>query len=210
MGYLEILALAVALGADCFSVCLGLGMGAGPPRRIAPLSLLFGTAQGALVASGFKAADALHAVIHSEAWRRAAGGWLQGVEPEALHDHLHWLFSLAGAAVLAGLGVNLIAGALRRREGVPVRVYRGRRGLVALVLSANVDAFAAGIGIGMIDGAMLAAVALLMAATGASLSALGMKAGRRLRGNVGRFAQPLGGCVLLLLALRAACAAVAG
>lgn len=210
MGYFEIIALAVALGADCFSVCLGLGLNAITPRRVAAMSLLFGATQGALVASGFEAADALHAIIHSEAWNRAAGGWLQGVDPRVLHDHLHWFLSLGGGTVLAGLGVNLIVSAYRNLDDLPVRVYRGRKGLLALAVSANVDAFAAGVGIGMLDGVMIATVTLLMVIIASCLSALGLKAGRSLRGSAGRAAQPVGGCILILLALRAIYSVVLG
>lgn len=116
---------------------------------------------------------------------------------------VRWTLSAAGATVLLAIGVGLISEALSgspRREG---RVYKGRIGLLLVGVSVNVDAFSAGLGLGMLDKILLPLVVGVMVVVGGSLCRLGFEAGSKVGRRIGKIAHPLGGALVILVALKA-------
>lgn len=194
MGLVEIFALALALGADCFSVCLGLAMDPGTPRRALFLSLLFGGLQGGLMALGYQAATAIEWLIR---WK--------------LQQDLHWILGAAGTTVLLAVGIGLISDFLAKGAlAKEVRLLRGLPGMVLVGLSVNVDAFSAGAAMGMLDEIFLPGAVAVMSVVGSGLSRLGFEAGTMAGQKAGRIAQGLAGGLIVLVALKALAGLFAG
>lgn len=203
MGTLEIAGLALALGADCLSVCIGLGMERSGSSRLLRLSALLGIVQSSLFLLGYQAAAAFHALLHiSGVLERILGSWFETLGPSLVHDRVHVALSVGGAAVLAVLGANMIASSIESLPSVDVRVRRGRIGLLLIAVMVNVDSVTAGFGLGMLDGIDLPAVAGLMAIVGGTMAWIGLSAGQTIGRRAGRFAQPIGGAILLAIAAR--------
>lgn len=202
MGLAELVIMALALGADSFSVCLGLGTEPITRRRLAWLAVFFGFAQGSLVTGGFQASQVLPIIMSFfQAGEHFVRHWVGMIGPGAFHDHMQWVVSFIAAVVLAAIGINLIA-SLKTRHAVDARIYRGPVGLAALALSVNLDSFTAGIALGMLDHAMIFVVAIVMTSVGMAVSALGLGLGRGLSARAGRLASPAGGTLLLIIAGR--------
>lgn len=199
VGLWEIVGLAIALGADSFSVCLGLGMER-LPKRPAAIGIVMGGAQGAFVVFGYLAALAIHAALHTPWILTLLSQKMAVVQPDHLHDELHALLTAAGALVLAGVGINLIVDFLRR-DSARSKAWHGR-GLVAVALSVNVDAISAGVALGMFEIPGLLLVAGITFGVGALLSWAGLRAGRGIGRRAGSLAQPVGGIILLIVALQ--------
>lgn len=195
---MEWLALAVALGADTFSVSLGLGVDNPTPRRLLLVPLFFGAVQGILVSGGYGVARGVHWLFHRFplAFDRGLFGGF-----ERFHAGLHVVFSLVGALALLALGVRLAFPGRSRGEGMRIPFFRGRIGLILLALSVNLDSVTAGWGLGMLERELHLFAAAGMALVGGGLSGLGLKAGKRFGEGLGRFAQPIGGTILIFLAL---------
>lgn len=197
LGTWEIAGLAIALGADCFSVSVGLGLDAPRSRRAVAMVSLFGVIQGALFIMGYLVAAAIHWALHYE--ELMEGLRADSIRLEAIHDEVHWLLAFIGGCVLLLVGVNLIASSFKVNESRTV--WHGMGGLVTIAFVVNADAFSAGLGTGMFDGVRLTQVAAIMTAAGSTLSVLGLLMGQRLGRGVGRIAQPIGGVILVMIAL---------
>lgn len=204
MGLAEIFALALALGTDCFSVCLSLALERGRPKRTLLLSVLFGGLQGALVALGYQVAAGIRWLLHSDWIGEALTAWLPFADtPEELRQTLHWTLSALGATVLMAIGVSLISEWLSGSHPGEGRLVRGRLGLLLVGVTVNIDAFTAGVGLGMLDGILLALVVGVMSVVGGSMCRLGFEAGTKVGRRIGWIAQPLGGGLIILVALKA-------
>lgn len=203
MGALEIALLALALGADCFSVCIGLGMDRAGEPRLFELSALLGLVQSLLFVGGYLAAAALHALLHIVGvFEGILGTWLRSVEPSVVHEGAHLVLSVGGALALAFVGASMIASGAEGAPGVRMHVRKGRIGILLVAATVNVDSITAGVGLGMLDGAHLPKAALLMAVVGGGMAWVGLLAGRRIGVKAGRRAQPVGGAILLLIAAK--------
>jgi len=202
LGLWEITALALALGADAFSVCVGLGMHRVPPHRTLAFALMLGVVQGAMVAAGYAAAALIHGIVHvGYEWAWTIGSWAGDVDPESIHEQIHHTLTLLGACVLAAVGINLITSFFGGKP--PARSVRsGASGLVAVAFVVNIDALTAGLGMGMLEGVPILLAVLVMVALGLVLADLGLVAGRRIGRRIGRVAKPLGGAILVLIAVR--------
>jgi len=203
LGLADVVALALAIGTDCFSVCLGLAMEPGGPRRTLLVSAAFGGMQALLVALGYLTALGMHWLLHTAEVRYALLSRLPiRVRPEALHEELHWVLSSLGATALMAVGVGLISDFLAGERPKAARPLRSAFGLALVSVMVNVDAFTAGIGLGMLDGVLLPHVLAVMAVVGGSLSRLGFEAGSKFGGILGKIAQPIGGILIILVALK--------
>ncbi len=203
MGTLEVVFLALALGADCFSVCIGLGMERSDDRRLLKLSALLGLVQSFLFVVGYQSAAAIHALLHiSGVFEGIIGTWLRAESPAEMHDRVHVLLSIGGALALALVGANMIASSVEKAPGLRFQVRKGRIGLLVVAVMVNVDSITAGLGLGMVGGVRLTEVAILMALVGAGMAWLGLSAGRRIGGLAGRYAQPTGGAILVVIAAK--------
>ena len=67
-------------------------------------------------------------------------------------------------------------------------------------MTVNIDAFTAGVGLGMLDGILLALVVGVMSVVGGSMCRLGFEAGTKVGRRIGWIAQPLGGGLIILVA----------
>jgi len=200
VGLLEIAGLAFALGGDCLSVCIGLGMGRPRTARWLLLGALLGGAQAGLLAVGYGVAATLHELLHSNGLAlRILGARLGGSDPAIVHDWMHRLLSVGGAALLLALGARMM---FSRAAGTGARKRLTKGGLFLLAAAVNVDSLAAGIGLGMLDRIRLPGLLLVTALVGSSMAWAGLAAGRRIGRRAGRYAQPAGGAALLAVAAK--------
>src|SRR5690606_23171791 len=125
------------------------------------------------VLAGYAGALALHWLLHLPGIVLLLGQWGVAAGRGALHDEIHWALALAGALLLAVLGINLALGYLRRR-GTSVAVPPGRYGLAALALLVNLDAFSAGLGMGMLQDVPVPLAVVAMVSVGVLVAATGL------------------------------------
>ncbi|HET7558924.1 MAG TPA: manganese efflux pump [Limnochordia bacterium] len=204
MSRLESIMLALALGADVFTVTLGLGVTQAPTRRrVARFAGLFGGVAAGMITVGYACAFGLHSLVVT--LERLSWMHFGRMEPAALARTLHGVFSLLGAAVLAGLGLNQFAEARGSRA---VWLGRGRFAMLLLAISVSVDAAMAGVGLGMLDNVNLPWTVIAVGGCSAGLSGLGLGAGHRVGRLAGTYARWMGGTLLILLSLHFAYAAL--
>src|SRR5690606_12831556 len=98
----------------------------------------------------------------------------------------------------------------RQGETKTIRIYRGRRSVVLLALMVNADALSAGLGLGMINGVAVPFVAILMFLVGGCVSGMGLEAGRRMGGRIGKLSRLVGGVLVVAVALKALGTAAVG
>ncbi|MBO2521897.1 MAG: hypothetical protein CW345_08875 [Firmicutes bacterium] len=210
VGLADVVALALAIGADCFSVCLGLAMDPGGPRRTVLVSAVFGGMQAALVGLGHLAAVGLHWLLDAAGLAGALLSHLPFLgRPAVVHQEVHWVLSGLGATVLVAVGIGLITDGSGGRRRDEIRLFRGRMGLALVGLMVNIDAFSTGLGLGLLDRGLLPHVLGVTALVGGGLCQLGFEAGSKFGERLGRIAQPVGGAVIILVALKTL-AALAG
>lgn len=174
-----LLLLAVALGTDAFSLCLGLGL-SGIARRSAR----------AMVITVF----VFHVIMPVTGW--LVGGLVGRLVGGAA--------ALIGAAILVYLGARMVYGALRNDGAAPpVLTIIGLSTILMLGFSVSVDALGAGFSLG-ITGAALLETALVIGAVAGVMTALGFALGRRLGSHAGRWAHLAGGVILVGIGLRLA------
>ncbi|MGQ9498093.1 MAG: manganese efflux pump MntP [Desulfotomaculales bacterium] len=175
-----LLLLAVALGTDAFSLCLGLG-----------LTGIAGRHARAMVLTVF----IFHVIM-------PLTGWLVGGLVGRL---VGGVAALIGAAILVYLGARMVYGALRERGGAdpPPVVITGLGTVLFLGLSVSVDALGVGFTLG-VTGAALVQTALIIGAVAGFMTATGFTLGRRLGTWAGRWAHLAGGVILVGIGLRLA------
>lgn len=187
---LEIIAIAVGLGADAMSVCMGVGVRWHGPRQRFRLAWHMGLFQAIMPIAGW-----------------FAGSRLAG----ALRD----VGAYVAAALLFAVGLKMLIEALRARPGeVAERVVDWERkhlrlrskdptrgwSLVGLSVATSIDALVVGVSLGLrgreiwVSSLIIGAVAALMALTGVGI-------GRRVGKALGRPAEALGALVLMILAI---------
>lgn len=198
----DVMALGVALGADSLSVSIGIGMGGVKLARACKLAGLFGGMQGALLALGAGLATWLHWFLDAAAlYPGLIGRFFAGLNVLTVHRVIHCSLSLVGAGILCIVGTGLIRSYLTRAGNERPVYYHGRLALLLLALSVSIDAFSAGVGLGMLEGHDLTEVCVPVALVIAVLALVGLKAGRRIGAIIGRKAEPVGGGLLIALAL---------
>lgn len=203
MGALETALLAVALGVDTFSVCVGIGLGGVRRRTAARLAALFGVVPGVLLALGSAGAQALHALLDRSLLGKAPWGeFLHRADPAVLHAHVHGLLSIGGALVLTMLALELIRKAGRRPRVSRPRSLASRAALALVVFSVSTDALAAGLGLGVLDGMHLPLTSVAVAAIISLMAAVGLGVGAQTGPRLATWASLAGGLILIGLALR--------
>ena len=177
-GVAELLALALALAMDAFSVGLVVGLTHRRADQIFRLAWHFGVFQ------------ALMPLI---------GALLSGL----VREHAVTYAPYIAFALLAGIGGNMLHEAARGGMARRHRVRDRTRGLslIGLSLAVSIDALGAGVSLGL-GGADLPLAVGLIGVAAALLTLVGMVFGSRLQGLVGRKAEYLGGVVLIALGLR--------
>ena len=180
MGALEILLLSVALGADAFSVAIGVGACWHGRRQIFRLSFHFGLFQ----------------------FFMPLVGWLLGEWATGLVGPIG---RFVAAAVLAAIAVRMLIHYARGKEKPidercdPTRSWS----LVGLSLATSIDALGAGFGLGLIATNLLF-VCVIIGATAMLMTVAGMVLSGKLSDLFGRRVEAIGGIVLMILAVKMA------
>jgi putative Mn2+ efflux pump MntP len=179
LGWLSLIAVAVALAMDAVAVAVVAGLSALPltGRRVFRLCFHFGLFQGLMPVLGWSAGT----VVRSR---------LASID--------HWI----AFALLACVGGKMLLESRRseRPEIPPSDVTRGLA-LVVLSVATSIDALAVGLSLAML-GTPILVPAVVIAVVTAALSALGMLAGRRLGTLWGRRVEALGGLILIGIGFR--------
>lgn len=171
MSFLTVVLLAVALGMDAFSVCLGIGL-VGISRR-----------RGFLLIATIAA---FHIIM-------PLTGWWVG---EALGEYLGRLAGIIGAALLFFLGGRMIYAAIRSgAPDVARSMLPGIPGLVAVGVSVSMDALSVGFTLGIYRFEPFALAGAIGIGAGL-MTALGLGLGRVISTLVGQRAQLAGGLIL--------------
>ncbi len=177
MTILEIFILAFALGLDAFSVALAIGTTASQPRQIFRMSWHFGLFQFFMPLLGWLSGNALLPL---------------------LGEASHWV----AFAILVVIGVKMILEGRRHPEDN--KTYRDRtRGwnLIFLSIATSIDAFAAGIGLGMLSVNLLQSC-LIIGLVAAGMTTIGMLMGNALQYFVSSRAEQIGGVALIAIAFK--------
>ncbi|MEW6447883.1 MAG: manganese efflux pump [Bacillota bacterium] len=172
MNLVAVLLLGMALGADAFSACLGVGFW-GIGRRRAFLLVV--------------TVAVFHVLMPLAGWR--LGG--------AVGSALGRLAGIIGAVLLFFLGARMIYGAVRVRvPGTAGPFSLGRLGTLILGASVSMDAFSVGFALGVYKYSPLLVTGTLGLVAGL-MAALGLGLGKTVNSWVGQRAQLLGGLILL-------------
>lgn len=173
---IELLAVAVALGCDAFSVAIGVGALGLSNRRIFRLSWHFGLFQFFMPLIGLSVGQ---------------------MTAEVLGGAGHWI----AAGCLALIGLNMVRQALK---SAPETVKRSdpTRGwtLVLLSISTSIDALIVGFGLGLLGVHVLLAC-IVIGITASMMTIVGMFIGAGAARAIGARAEMAGGIVLTGLAV---------
>lgn len=186
---LTVILVAIALGADAFSLALGLGMKNNSRRYILRASLVVGVFHIFMPLGGVLVGNLLGTLMGKVAiW--------------------------AGGMILVFLGLKMIwDGSPWRRSNFSFREARKELelqrantisswgGLLALGWSVSIDAFGAGIGLGVSMGGLVAFV-LILGFVAALMTAVGLLLGQLLGYWIGKWAELAGGLVLVVIGVK--------
>ena len=179
MGWISLIIVAFALAMDAFAVAIVTGLALNPltRRHVFRLSFHFGLFQ------------ALMPVL----------GWLAGFAVQRYIAEVdHWV----AFALLAFVGGKMIVSAVRG-EGGKAAGSDPTSGwdLVLLSIATSIDALAVGLSLAII-GSPILLPALVIGVVAASLTAVGMKLGRRIGALWGKRVEVIGGLILIAIGLR--------
>ncbi|HAP93186.1 MAG TPA: manganese efflux pump MntP [Desulfotomaculum sp.] len=164
--------LALALGTDAFSLCLGIGMAGITRRQIIMISL---------------SVLAFHIIMPLAGWQ------IGGVAGKLLGQAA----SVAGALLLLYLGVRMIWHALRGDSAIAPRIVLLKGwGVLLIGLGVSMDALAVGFTLGT-QGVSLLLTALVFGLVAGLMTLCGLLLGRWLGYRIGERAQLVGGVVLV-------------
>lgn len=151
--------------------------------------------QVVLLISGYYSSAILEIIIESFSA-------FEGMDAPAIHTVFHHIFSWLGAAILGGLGINMLCCYFNPATNGKALCYSGRLGLIVLAFSVSVDALTAGFGLGMLEfDARLPLTSLVVGVVIWLMALIGLTMGRQIYRWIGHRAQLVGGILLLYLAL---------
>jgi putative Mn2+ efflux pump MntP len=172
----KLIAIAVALGCDAFSVALGVGSQGLSARRIFRLSWHFALFQFLMPLAGLALGEA------AARNAGATGSWV-------------------AATALAIIGFRMAREALRHREDREMRRDPTRGwSLVMLSVSTSIDALVAGFSLGLMGTNIFAACAVI-GVTAGLMTIAGMILGAGAARGLGKWAEFAGGIILMVLAI---------
>lgn len=173
---IELLAVAIALGCDAFSVAIGVGALGLSGRRIFRLSWHFGLFQFFMPLIGLAIGQ---------------------MTAELLGKAGHWV--AAGCLVL--IGFNMIRQALRAPHSTTKRSDPTRGWtLILLSTSTSIDALIVGFGLGLL-GVNILLACIIIGITASLMTIIGMLIGAGVAHAIGTRAELVGGLVLIGLAI---------
>ena len=165
-----LLALAVALGSDAFSLCVGIGMAGVTRRQITIVSLTV------LI---------FHIFMPLLGWY--AGGYLGSKMGRAA--------SIAGAALLVYLGLKMIWDVLKPGDDEPKFIITNTGGLLLLSASVSLDALSVGFTLGT-QQVSLALAAGVIGLVAGGMTFAGLTLGRTVGDWIGNKGELIGGIIL--------------
>lgn len=171
MSIVTVLLLAVALGTDAFSMCLGIGMSGVNRRQIALISftvLIFHIFMPLI-------------------------GWYVG---ELAGDLIGRAASIAGALLLIYLGIKMLRDALRKDPEEPRVAVVNTWGLLLLAASVSMDALSVGFTLGTQKVNLITTV-LIFGLVAGLMTFIGLVLGKALGRWAGDRAQLVGGIILV-------------
>ncbi|AEF95462.1 UPF0059 membrane protein yebN [Desulfotomaculum nigrificans CO-1-SRB] len=176
MSLLTLLALAVALGSDAFSLCVGIGMAGVNRRQIAYISFTV------LV---------FHIIMPLLGWY--VGGYLGSRVGKAA--------AVAGALLLLYLGVRMVWEAVKPGTDEPQFVITNALGLLLLAASVSMDALSVGFTLGTRRVSLTLAAGVIGLVAGA-MTFTGLTLGKYVGGWIGERAQVVGGIILAAIGIK--------
>lgn len=166
---LTILLIAVALGMDAFSLCVGIGMKGIRLLHIAKISAAIAFFHMVMPLIGLFAGKYVSTLLGDVA-------------------------AMLGGGLLVLLGGHMIYNSLRGDETKSINTG-SFLGLLAFALSVSVDSLSVGVSLGMLASDLLITVALF-GTVGGIMSVIGMLIGRRVGKMAGEYGEAFGGLVL--------------
>ncbi|GAB3044852.1 manganese efflux pump MntP [Virgibacillus ainsalahensis] len=164
----SLLIMATALGADAFSVSLGLGMQQLRLKRIALIGIVIGL---------------MHVLMPFV-------GIILG---QVISTQIGQFTTLAGGLLLFGIGAQMFFSAFH--QGSKKMVEPVGIGLFLLAFSVSIDSFSVGLSLG-ISGVKIVLALFLFGAASTILTWCGMMLGRKVHGLLGAYSELLGGSIL--------------
>ncbi len=178
LSWLALIGLAVGLAMDAFAVAVAAGIAVAQvtPRHVFRLGFHFGLFQ----------------------FMMPILGWLAGSQLRSyIADYDHWIaFALLGYVGGKMLG-EAFCDKAAKTAGDPTRGLS----LVTLSIATSIDALAVGMSMAMV-GVSIWLPSIVIGLVAASLTAVGIGFGSRIGPRFGRWAEAVGGCVLILIGLR--------
>lgn len=176
MSLLTILLLAVALGTDAFSMCLGIGMAGVKPRQIALISITI---------------FVFHIIMPLTGW--FFGSMAGGIAGRAA--------AIAGSLILIYLGARMLWDVHKcNLEQSRVALVNGW-GLLLLSASVSMDALSVGFTLGALN-TNLIPVTLIFGVVAGLMTVAGLLLGNVLGRCIGGRAQTLGGLILIGIGIK--------
>lgn len=180
MNWITVLGISLGLAMDAFAVSIatGLKLGRATPRHVFRLAFHFGLFQ----------------------FMMPVIGWYLGQQVAALIERFdHWI----AFGLLAMIGGRMLWDAGNERESDAKSDPTRGLSLVTLSVATSIDALAAGIGLAFLRESIWIPSVTIGVVT-ATLTGVGITFGSRLGSRWGRWAEVVGGCVLILIGLRIA------
>lgn len=181
----KLLLLSAALGTDLFSVAIPIGMTRVHKWAILWSSGVFAGFHIVMILAGYHIGHYLGIVVEAVGIQHVLG----------MQAAIQNWAGLLGAVILMLLGVNMIRESLTRHtaENYPHSLQGWP--LIILAASVSVDAFAAGISMGMMD-VDLIRLSLILGTVIFAISLAGLSLGRQVGRYMGSYAEIAGGCLL--------------
>jgi putative Mn2+ efflux pump MntP len=171
--------IAVALGMDAFSLCVGMGMSGIRLRSVVKVSTLIGV---------------FHVLM-------PLVGMVLGF---LVTGYMGNVASYIGGIILSILGVQMLVSAYNERKETQKQrpfLYSTYLGLLLFALSVSVDALTVGFSFAIFQVNTVVAL-ITFGLAGTIMSALGLLLGRKLGNWMGSFGNMLGGCILLIFGIK--------
>ncbi|MBU2702148.1 putative Mn2+ efflux pump MntP [Sporomusaceae bacterium BoRhaA] len=190
MTVLNLLLLSFALGTDLFSVAIPIGMTHLSRWTIFRASLVFALFHIVMILTGYHLGHGLGTFVEEVGSQQVLG-------PQAVIQN--WA-DLLGAVILVLIGVNMIRESFVKHKAASYSHPLQGWTLLMLATSVSIDAFAAGISMGMMD-VDLIRLSILLGWVIFIISCTGLSVGRQLGRYVGAYAEVGGGALLTLFGL---------
>lgn len=173
-GVLTLLIISLAIGMDAFSVGIGIGV-----RGIRLLHIL----RLGMLVSLFHLIMPLAGIL--------MGRWM--------NDLLGSIAIMAAGGLFVILGIQMIYSATRSHVA-PIFNHRSLPGMFLIAFSVSVDAFSAGVTLGVLP-LQLWITVLLLGGVGGMMSMLGLLLGRKVSARLGEYGEICGGAILIAIGI---------